>query len=103
MPSGLILAFDSSMPRYLKFYTVSICSPYIAIFALQFTNIAYVLSRFMHRAFSLQNYSNFYTRFCNSPGEDAKSTISSAKDSKNICSDAIVYACRFVLSILCVL
>lgn len=100
--SGLIHAFDNSIPRYLKFYTVSIFSPYIYILELQFTNIAYVLSRFILSAFYLQNYSNLLTRFYNSSGEEAISTTSSAKDSKNNYSDAIVYAYRFVLSILCV-
>ena len=63
--------------------------------------MACVLSRFILSAFMLQNYSKIYTRFCNSSGDDAIRTISSAKDSRNNYSDAIVYACRFVLSILC--
>ena len=102
IPSGPIHAFDNSIPIYLKFYTVSIFSPYIYTLESQFTNIAYVFSRFILSAFYLQNYLNVLTRFYNFSGEEAISTISSAKDSKNNCSYAIVYAYCFVLSILCV-
>ena len=100
IPSGFILAFVNSIPKYLNFSTVSTNFPYIYILELQLTYIAYVLSRFIHRAFSLQNCSKQETKFYNSSGDEAKRTTSSAKDSMNNYSDAIVYACRFVCSML---
>ena len=83
MCSGFIHAFDNSIPKYLKFYTVSIYSPYIRILELQFTNIACVLSMFIRKALTLQNYSKAETKCCNSSGDDAIRTISSAKDCRN--------------------
>jgi hypothetical protein len=84
IPSGFIHAFEISSPRYLKFFTVSTYSPYISNLELQFTYMACVLSKFMRSELVLQNYSNLATKVYNSLGDDAISTISSAKDSRNI-------------------
>jgi hypothetical protein len=65
IPSGFMLAFESSIPKYLKFYTVSIYLPYISIYASQFTNMAFVLSILITSAFWLQNYTKQSTRLCN--------------------------------------
>jgi hypothetical protein len=83
IPSGLTLAFVNSIPKYLKFYTVSTYCSYITSLSSQFTYMAYVLSRFMRRAFLVQNYSKQVTKVYNSLGEEAISTTSSAKDSMN--------------------
>lgn len=82
IPSGFKLEFYSSSPKYLKLLTVSTYSPYILILESQFTNIAYVLSRFIRKAFQLQNYSNLSTKDYRSLGEEATSTTSSAKDKR---------------------
>jgi hypothetical protein len=60
--------------------------------------MACVLSILITSAFYSQNYTKRFTRRCNSSGEDAISTISSANDKRKSYSDAIVYACCFVLS-----
>jgi hypothetical protein len=62
--------------------------------------MASVLSILIVSAFSLQNYTKRFTRLCNSSGVEAIRTTSSANDSRNIYSDAIVYACRCVLCML---
>ena len=51
IPSGFILAFYSSRPKYLQVLTVSTNSPYILILESQFTNIANNLSRCMCKVF----------------------------------------------------
>jgi hypothetical protein len=65
--------------------------------------MAYVLSVFIVKAFDSQNDTKRSTRNYSSSGDEAINTISSAKDNRNSYSDAIVYACRLVLFIPCVL
>lgn len=63
--------------------------------------MASVLPIFIVKSFTLQKSTKQSSNCYNSPGEGAIRTRSSANESKNNCRDAIVYARRFVPSVLC--
>ena len=53
--SGLHVLFEIMSPKYLNSFNISIYLPFSYIWPLQFTNMAYVFSRFMLSVFSAQN------------------------------------------------
>ena len=65
--------------------------------------MASVLPILIVKSFNLQKSAKQLSNCYKSPGEGAIRTRSSAKESKNNCSDVIVYARRFDPSMLCYL
>jgi hypothetical protein len=65
--------------------------------------MASVLPILIVKSFSIQNSTKQFSNCYKSPGDGAMRTISSAKESKNNCKDAIVYARRLDPSMLCFL
>jgi hypothetical protein len=101
--SGFLLLLDSLSPKYLKSFTVSAYFFPIFNISLQFTYIALVFFAFTCKSFSVQNYTRQSISNYNSEGVGASRTKSSAKISKNIYIDAIVYARLYLPCILCFL
>jgi hypothetical protein len=101
--SGFLLQFDNFKPKYLNSFTVSISFSFTIRVSTQFIYIALVFLAFICKSFSVQNYTKQFMSSYNSTGSGASRTRSSAKASKNIYNDAIVYARRLVPLILCVL
>lgn len=101
--SGFLLLFDNFKPKYLNSFTVSISLSFTIRVSTQFTYIALVFLAFICKSLSLQNYTKQFISSYNSTGSGASRTRSSAKASKKICKDAIVYARRLIPLILCIL
>ena len=103
MVHGLLFARIITSPRYLNSFTVSAYFSPIFNILLQLMYMAFVFLTFVCKSFSLQNCTKQSIRSCNSVGEGASRTKSSAKDSKNINTDANVYARLLLPCILCFL
>ena len=103
MYSGFLLLLDNLSPKYLKSFTVSAYFSPIFNTSLQFIYVAFVFLAFTCKSFSAQNYTKQSISSCNSVGDGASRTKSSAKISKNIYIDAIVYARLLLPGILCFL
>ena len=101
--SGFLLLLDNTSPRYLNSFTVSAYFSPIFNILLQLMYMAFVFLTFTCKSFSLQNYTKQSIRSYNSVGDGASRTKSSAKDSKNIYTDANVYARLLLPCILCFL
>ena len=98
--SGYTDAFEIIRPRYLNFYTVSICYLHTYIYPLQFTNIAFVLPMLISRLLLAQKRVKQFISSYSSSGEGAIRTKLSANASRNNYREAIVYSCLFPLSML---
>jgi hypothetical protein len=98
--SGFLLLFARISPKYLNSFTeVTYIFPILSL-SLQLTYIAFVFLTLTVSAFSAQNYTRQSVSAYNSLGLGAMRTRSSAKASKNNCSEAIVYALRLLPFIL---
>jgi hypothetical protein len=99
--SGLLLLFATIKPKYLNLDTTEISSLFTYNFPLQFIYIASVFDILISNAFSSQKVLKQFITHYNSSGEGASRTTSSAKASKNNYNDAIVYARRLSVLVLC--
>ena len=76
--SGFVDLLDNIIPRYLNSYTVSISYSFIYIYALQFTNMAFVFPIFIVRELRSQKVDKRCSKAYSSYGEGASKTRSSA-------------------------